>query len=70
MAKAKKATHEVAENKEEAPEQKADVTHTVKVPFADIHNFDKKYEVGDDVSHFEKERLAHLVSEGLAEKVL
>lgn len=70
MAKSKKATHEVAQkNIVEAPE-KSGVTHTVKVPFADRHNFNKKYEVGEDVSHFDKERLSFLVSEGLAEKVL
>lgn len=71
MAKAKKAAHVAApENKVKAPEKKPGVTHVVKVPFADKNNFNKKFEVGENVSHFDKDRLAYLVSEGLAEKVL
>lgn len=37
-------------------------------PFRDKDNFLKRYDVGDDVSHFDKKRLATLESLGLIEK--
>ncbi|MVM35267.1 hypothetical protein GO755_34920 [Spirosoma sp. HMF4905] len=44
-------------------------THVVIKEFHDIDNFDKVHEVGDDVSHFDKERLDKLVENGHVEVV-
>lgn len=61
MAKAKKIQPEKVV-KTEVKKDKA--THTVKVPFRDANNFDIKYEEGDDVSHFDEQRLQKLVDAG------
>jgi hypothetical protein len=41
--------------------------HIVVSPFRDIHNFDNQNNPGDDVSHFDKDRLERLVKSGLVE---
>lgn len=53
--------------------EKSTGTHTVKVEFRDIKDFNKVYSVGDDVSHLEEGRLKTLtelgyVTKGEAEK--
>ena len=47
--------------------QKATKGHIVLNSFRDIDNFDKAYNPGDDVSHFDKERLKKLVENGLVQ---
>jgi hypothetical protein len=56
MAKAKKPNDTII------PEAKKRFKHMVINVFRDKHNFDKKYQPGDDVSHFDAERLANLVN--------
>ncbi|MCW8314211.1 hypothetical protein K7A41_23500 [Sphingobacterium sp. InxBP1] len=43
--------------------------YTVISPFADKDNFSKKWEEGDDVSHFSQDRLDLCVERGLVKKV-
>lgn len=38
-------------------------------PFRDKNNFDIRFEPGDDVSHFEKDRIDHLLEHGHAEEM-
>jgi hypothetical protein len=42
--------------------------YTVIAPFADKDDFSKKWEEGDDVSHFDEARLADCVNRGLVKK--
>lgn len=42
--------------------------YTVIAPFADKDNFSKKWEEGDDVSHFSQDRLDLCVERGLVKK--
>lgn len=42
--------------------------YTVIAPFADKDNFSKKWEEGDDVSHFDEARLADCVKRELVKK--
>ncbi|MCL7987734.1 hypothetical protein M8998_07270 [Sphingobacterium sp. lm-10] len=42
--------------------------YTVLTPFADKDNFGKMYKEGDDVSHFDEDRLASCVKRGLVKK--
>lgn len=51
----------------EGQPQKASKGYTVLSPFRDIANWDKAYEPGDDVSHFDNERLKNLVVNGLVQ---
>lgn len=51
-------------------EQPKPTGHTVKTEFRDKDNFDTIYKVGDDVSHFDEDRLADLVSRGLVAPVI
>lgn len=50
-------------------EEKKAATHVVKTEFRDINNFDQVWEVGDDVSHFDKERLDKAIENGHVEVV-
>lgn len=50
-----------------AQPQKASKGHTVLSSFRDRDNWDKEYNPGDDVSHFDKERLETLVKNGLVQ---
>ena len=45
----------------------AEKKHIVTSPFRDKSDFTKAYNVGDEVSHFDAERLAHLVTNKLVE---
>lgn len=42
--------------------------YTVVSPFADKSNFNKMWNEGDDVSHFDEPRLADCVKRGLVKK--
>jgi len=53
-----------AKNKAEKKANKYTVIH----PFADRDNFSKMWVEGDDVSHFEKARLADCIDRGLVSK--
>lgn len=44
-------------------------SYIVVSPFRDKDNFDKKYEVKEDVSHFDKDRLNELVKGGHVKNV-
>lgn len=47
------------------PEEKQEMkSKTVKRSFRDKDNFDRKYEVGEDVSHFDEKRLRELKDKG------
>lgn len=50
-------------------EQPAPKGYAVKVEFRDKDNFDKRYELGDDVSHFDEARIVDLVERGLIEAI-
>ena len=41
--------------------------YIVKTPFRDRNNWAKEYRAGTDVSHFDKDRLEHLVNTGIVE---
>lgn len=56
MAKAKQPNDTII------PEATKKAKHIVVQTFRDKHNFDKKWQPGDDVSHFDADRLAHLVN--------
>lgn len=45
-----------------------DEKYTVIAPFADKDIFSKKWEEGDDVSHFDESRLANCIEKGLVKK--
>jgi len=69
MAKAKKTT---VKSQEEGQEEKFDPKTaepgTVLVAFRDKDNYDIEYSPGDDVSHFDEERLKHLQDTGIVKK--
>jgi hypothetical protein len=46
----------------------AEVSYTVIQPFRDINNFDKLYELDEEVSHLDADRLQTLVEKGLIQK--
>lgn len=64
--KAKKVKEAV--QKTEKPSTKE--SYTVITPFRDTNDFDKRYGKGDDVSHFDQERLDKLVGMGLVKSSL
>jgi len=47
------------------PKQKK---YIVANPFSDLHDISKKYEEGDDVSHFSQERLQSAINRGLVKE--
>ena len=47
---------------------KASRKYLVVSPFADKDNFGKKWEEGDDVSHFDENRLKTCIERGLVKK--
>lgn len=51
----------------EGQPQTASKGYIVLSPFRDIANWDKAYEPGDDVSHFDKDRLKTLVANGIVQ---
>lgn len=46
------------------------ITHVVEKPFRDKGNFSIRYEKGDDVSHFDKDRLKKLSDAGIVKSSL
>ncbi|MGV6945041.1 hypothetical protein [Sphingobacterium kyonggiense] len=50
---------------EAKPKQKRFV---VVNPFSDLHDISKKYDEGDDVSHFSQERLQSAINRGLVKE--
>lgn len=57
-----------AESDAKAKDNKKSKKYTVISPFADRDNFGKKWEEGDDVSHFTQDRLDLCVERGLVKK--
>jgi hypothetical protein len=51
-------------------EQPKASAHIVSTEFRDKDNFDTRYEIGDDVSHFDEVRLADLVERGLVTPIV
>ncbi|MBB6109717.1 hypothetical protein SAMN05421821_105135 [Mucilaginibacter lappiensis] len=54
---------------ESTPKPKKAKAHVVITQFRDKNNWDKLYEVGDDVSHFDDERKADLLDRKLIEAI-
>ncbi len=52
----------------EANEQPKQKKYIVANPFSDLHDISKKYEEGDDVSHFSQERLQSAINRGLVKE--
>ncbi|CAG5072875.1 hypothetical protein DYBT9623_04415 [Dyadobacter sp. CECT 9623] len=46
-------------------EEQAAAPYSVIKPFRDINNWDLEHKAGDDVSHFDQDRLDSLVERGL-----
>lgn len=54
--------------KQQQPKEHKHESHVVTQEFRDIANWDTLYEVGQDVSELNEERLAVLVEKGLVKK--
>ena len=65
-----KSEAEAASKAKKAEEKtsKASRKYVVVSPFADKDNFGKKWEEGDDVSHFDEDRLKSCIERGLVKK--
>ncbi|MGJ1196284.1 hypothetical protein ACR777_10485 [Sphingobacterium spiritivorum] len=64
----KDAADAKAKAEAKAEKDKKSKKYTVISPFADKDNFGKKWVEGDDVSHFEQDRLDLCVERGLVKK--
>lgn len=68
-AKAKAEKDAAAEGKVKGEAKPSKKKYIVISPFADKDIFSKKWEEGDDVSHFDESRLANCIEKGLVKKV-
>lgn len=41
-------------------------SHVVAIEFRDINDYSKVYKVGEDISHFDADRLIDLIEKGIA----